>query len=629
MFTPLPTCRLIVAFSMVLAFGIEGSATDSTADPVTLVDDGRPNATIIIAQTPTPSASFAALELRYHIKRITGVELPVVDDSQTVTGNRILVGHSNATATLGIHVGDFAPLEYRIVIDPSTIVLLGRDWQDTSANRAEAGRSVSGFTLQSARQVVNYNQVTGGFGPGSIELPGLFDEQGTCYAVYDFLERFCDIRWYGPTALNIVSPSTKTLSVTTGTIQRSKDFKLVDGFGGTWPIINRQWNQPNQNELAVFHRRLRAGGERWSANHTINEATMAPPAGIFSDPSFKAANSGTQLCYTNPGLINAVGQLAIAYFDGDYAGKKLPVGIQAMGDHMAFVPYDNAAWCNCSACTAILKISRQDTRGAGLFSKASDSYYIFNFVNEVAKIVGKVHPDKYIAPLAYMGYYYKPLNLPLQPNISVAPCIQTCYTYVPSVFNNDLAGYQEWVANAQQTGRPLYMWNYFHHPMEPAVIGDWHCFPAFIPHAVSTEVKRYIKDGVCGVYLCGIGQQLDYYIYMKTAFDVTTDCDALMDEFFTRYFGAAGDPLKKFYLRIEQIHQTEGVVGTNQHLSWGKLGTPARMGELEGYIDQALALSGNASPTIQQRVSTWKTGVWDYMKAGFDAYVGTETPTSR
>ncbi len=194
---PLATRRLSVIFSMVLAFGIPASATDSTAEPVTLVDDGRPAATIIVAQAPTPSANFAALELRYHIQRITGVELPVVDDSQAVTGNRILVGHSNATAALGINVGDFEPLEYRIQIDPGTIVLLGRDWQDTPVNRAEAGRSVSGYTLQSARQVVNYSQLTGGFGPSSIELPGLFDEQGTCYAVYDFLERFlrCPLVW--------------------------------------------------------------------------------------------------------------------------------------------------------------------------------------------------------------------------------------------------------------------------------------------------------------------------------------------------------------------------------------------------------------------------------------------------
>ena len=44
-----------------------------------------------------------------------------------------------------------------------------------------------------------------------MELPGLYDDQGTCLATYDFLERFCGVRWYGPPQLNIVMPSRTTL----------------------------------------------------------------------------------------------------------------------------------------------------------------------------------------------------------------------------------------------------------------------------------------------------------------------------------------------------------------------------------------------------------------------------------
>lgn len=344
------------------------------------------------------------------------------------------------------------------------------------------------------------------------------------------------------------------------------------------------------------------------------------PDGVFGDPAFRAVGSANQLCYTHPGLIQTVARLAGEYFDGAYAGRELPAGIQAMGDYLALVPNDTAHWCQCSNCAPVLARSRQDTRGQGQFSHAADSYYVFRFINEVAKLVRPAHPKKYLAALAYWGYYYKPLDLQLEPNISVAPCIQTCYACVPATYTNELTGYQEWVADARQTGRPLFMWNYFHHPMEPAVIGGWQCFPSFLPHAVSAEVKRYVRDGIHGVYLCGIGQQLDYYLYLKTAFDAATDCDALLDEFFAQYFGAAGEPLKRFYLRIEQIHQAEGVLGTSKERSWGRLGTPERMAELESCINQAVLLSAAAPPVVRQRVDTWKVGVWDYMKAGFDAY---------
>lgn len=602
----------------------------SDATSVALVQDGKPVATIVMAAEPTPAARFAALELRYHIKRITGVELPVVeaagaDEAPQLAGTRILVGRSSATLALGVRTNTFQPLEYLVTITPGMVLLAGCDWEDTPANRAEAGHSISGYSLQSARQPVNYAQVTHGYGPTSIELPGLFDEQGTCYAVYDFLERFCGVRWYGPTELNIVSPSTNTLTVPAASIRRRKDLALVDGFGGGWPIIREQWNHAGNDELAVFQRRMRAGGERWSANHTIHAGTMKP-GGVFGDPSFKAVGSNNQLCYTHPGLIRAVAEVANAYFDGAYAGKELPEGIQAMGDHLALVPDDSAKWCQCARCAPILERSRLDTRGAGQFSHAADSYYIFQFINEVAKLVRVSHPKQYIAALAYWGYYYKPRDLELEPNISVAPCIQTCYTYVPATFTNELAGLEEWVADARKTGRPLFMWNYFHHPMEPAVIGNWQCFPSFIPHAVSAEVKRYVRSGIHGVYLCGIGQQLDYYIYMKTAFDASTDCDALLDEFFSGYFGPAGAPLKKFYLRVEEIHREQGVLGTSKERSWGTLGTPERMAELERYFREASALAGppgagaGATSVVQQRLATWTTGVWDYMKNGFDAY---------
>ena len=303
--------------------------------------------------------------------------------------------------------------------------------------------------------------------------------------------------------------------------------------------------------------------------------------------------------------------MARDYFDG----KQLPPGLKAMGDYFAVVPDDNASWCQCDRCREVLAISREDKRGKGCFSNAQHSYYIFNFVNEVAKEVRKTHPDKFIAALAYASYAYPPKNLKLEPNISVAPCLLTCYGYEKKIIANDIALYNAWLADK---GRRIYLWNYFHHPLEPAVIGKWNCFPCFEPDVISRDLKRFHKDGVRGIFLCGIGQQLDYYLYMQTAFNIDTDCRELVDEFFTRYFGAAGAPMKKFYYRIADINREEGVIGISRELSWKRLGTKDRMTELKGYIDQAVKLA--ETDIEKQRVDTWKTGVWDYMKTGYDSF---------
>jgi hypothetical protein len=586
------------------------AAEDRPLVEITLVSEGNPSASIVVAQNSTPSAELAALELQYHIRKITGAILPIKMDNEEIMGIRILVGENKQTNALGIKGDDFKSLEYLIQFRPDTIILIGRDWQDTEKSRKELGRDTNGRTIQSSRQHIDYNKATGQTEQGAktIILPGFFDDQGTCYATYHFLEQFCCVRWYGPTELNIVLPFQKALTVRGSEIRRSRDMKHILALGGGWPIIKVQWNNPNDDELNLYWRRLRIGGEKWAGNHTIWQKTIRE---VFNNPEYQAKGKGrgSQLCYTNPVLVQEVAQAARDYFDG----KKLPDGFKAMGNYFAVVPDDNYSWCECENCRRILNISGKDKRGEGFFSNARNSYYIFHFINEVAKEVRKTHPHKFITTLAYSSYAYPPKGLELEPNISVAPCLHICYGYDKrTYYENDMAIYHAWLDAGD---RPLYLWNYFHHPMEPAVIDKWNCFPCFMPDVISREIKRYYKDGIRGVFLCGIGQQLDYYLYTQTAFNVGTEYRQVVDEFFSLYFGGASEPMKKFYYRISDINREEGLVGTSLEKSWAKLGTPERMKELGTYIDEAVKLA--KTDLEKRRVETWKKGVWEYMDTGY------------
>jgi hypothetical protein len=178
--------------------------------------------------------------------------------------------------------------------------------------------------------------------------------------------------------------------------------------------------------------------------------------------------------------------------------------------------------------------------------------------------------------------------------------------------------------------RPIYLWNYYCFPTEGAVGGGWHCFPGFSAHTEAEMAKMYAKDGVRGVFLCGIGEQVDYYVTMRMYDDPTQNVDSLLHEFFTRYFGAAAAPMQKFYSRIEQIfgdssnyppqvrtadahfHQTE-------EIAWKWLGTADRMRELGDWMAQAEQLA--KTDEERQRVALWKRGVWDYMVSGREAYL--------
>ena len=89
----------------------------------------------------------------------------------------VLVGEGQATRKLGLHGEDFESQEYLIQLLPKTLVLIGRDWKETSENRSEIGHTTYGDSLDSSRHRINYHRATESNGENdeTIELPGLFD----------------------------------------------------------------------------------------------------------------------------------------------------------------------------------------------------------------------------------------------------------------------------------------------------------------------------------------------------------------------------------------------------------------------------------------------------------------------
>ena len=618
---------------------------------VTLAEDGRPAATIVVGKDPAPAATLAALELQHHIHLVTAAELPIKTCGERIEGPVLLVGESAATQALGLDSRDFQEQEYLIQFFDGGIVLMGRDWRDTPANRNEQGRGTNwGTTLEAWRQEIDYAAATGQEDgpkksaghpprkrgpPSTVVLPGLFDDQGTCYAVYDFLERFCSVRWYGPSPINMVFPRSVTLTVTGDTIRRAPALKYREGIGGGWPIVKAQWDDPTPDQLNLYWRRMREGGEKWGGNHSfmsyqdrfLRKNPEHPELFEKAHPEYFAQGQtggpgALQFCYTNPAFIRQVAKDARDYFDG----KGLKGYQVAMGDYFAVVPLDNARWCTCKRCQALLARDKDNIRGKH-FNSGTATHYLFGFVNAVAEKVAKTHPDKFITTLAYHVYAYPPEDFTLAPNVAVAPCLHGRHQWAPNIQANEHDLYEKWVA---QKDRRIYLWNYYCFPMEPAVSQGWHCFPGFSAHALARRIKMFHRDGVRGIFLCGIGEQVDFYLTMKLYDDPSLDADGLLDEFFTRYFGAAAGPMKAFYERIEdiysdpanyperirtkdwQFHQTEVI-------AWRYLGTEERMKELGALKDQAQALA--ATDEEKRRVGLWERGVWEYMVEGRKQYL--------
>jgi hypothetical protein len=334
---------------------------------------------------------------------------------------------------------------------------------------------------------------------------------------------------------------------------------------------------------------------------------------------------GEQLCYTNEALIAQVAQDACDYFDGN-PPKGRPV---AIGDYFALVPNDNLSWCKCKNCQKLLDKDKDYKHGSQACSGLA-SHYLFTFVNEVAKLVKQKHPDKMIASLAYYFYSYFPSDIQLESNISVAPCLQPRNYWAPKLKENDMRFYKQWINESKESNRPIYLWNYYCFPAERGEFLGYNVFPGFSAHLLAEQIKMYAEDGVRGVFLCGVGEQVDYYITMKLYDNPYQNIDDLLNEFFNLYFGNAADPMKQFYTTIEKRYSDSNSypgdvtvkdehLRQNEELAWKYLGSKEVMDELEKQI--RLANKKAVTDIEKKRVQSWTTGVWDYMVEGKEQYL--------
>lgn len=815
------SCSLVrgVLVGLLLSLGISGFA--ESRNEITLTKGGKPDATIIIASNASHAARFAVQELRDHILKITGAELSVADDRQSVKGTRVLVGASEATIKLGLKNDDFKSQEYLARFLPDTLVLMGHDnpapVPNFLQNRGEVSQiegkfgkalsfekgavTVDGFEFSDdagsleawiwvpakcdrggtlfrldgtspcktyhivglevknkIKYIVYFNKnvegkdeaasvqsaelsegwhhilatysvkdqkmslfvdskrqgeakylrptnckgvtlniggvlregpdgvkIGGGSFPGIDEVriskivrnadtnssaapfatdadtlllahfdeapdrladdsgikrpirpPKVHSEQGTCYAVYDFLERFCGVRWYMPGDLGMVYPSQATLKIGGSEVRRSPVFIQRDthwypgdGMGRTTCLA---WNNPAAGEMDLFWCRMRMGGERIPVNHSFygfydrfwKKNPSNPDVFEGEHPEYFALGQGDrrdkQMCYSNPEFIKQVARDAGDFFDGKGLKTDACAGDD---DYFALVPMDHGDYCACPACREQFDPAKKE-KDKKRFSTGYSSDYIFGFINKVAKEVQQTNPGKHLSALAYYNYAYYPEKVRLETNVLVSLCLADSYVWPwPDGRERDLGWYRIWID--KEKGRcPLTLWLYYHQEYI-AQGGKYHCFPAFYAHIASEQFKMFAKDGILGAYLCGDGFPVfDKYWFYRLMDNPDQDVDKALDEFFTGFYGAAAEPMKKIYLTMEKIYADPANYPADpdvnpEEIAWKYQGTEERMAEL-GKLMQEAKVSAK-SEVDKKRVELFEKSVWNYMVEGRKMYL--------
>ena len=606
-----------------------------------LVKNGKPNCVIVISERPKKAVQLASYELQYHLKLITGAEIPIVKDNkdnEEIKGLKILVGESKYTDKLR-PPKDLKTQEYIIKFFPDSIVLLGKDKDDYGE--------------------VKYNDLD-----GYKTFPDFYDQQATLYAVYDFLERYLGVRWFNPTDYGTFYPEKNTLIVKEKDIRRKPFLLMRDVHWTTYNSEIHNWSTsglwkgtynnpddpdykrymeiayeklrkkyPKENEfieakrtqINLFLHRMRVGGEKYSCNHSLYgyyERFWGEKATEGNRPEFFAKGyegKPPQLCYTNPELIKQVAQDARDYYDGKKTAKDLKIFWNPqLPNPFPIEPMDNSSYCKCENCQ---KLINKKWENSPYYSTGLHSNYFFNFVNEVAKELKKTHPDKYVITLAYSSHAYPP-DFEIEPNILIDFCFASNRgPEGAGNYQNELKALNEWRKKIKD--RPIFLWLYYTFPKEFADSGNFYCFPGFFAHQIDKQFKLFEEYRIGGILHCGYGQEVEAYVTYKLMDEPSLNIEELLNDYFKNMYGNGWKEMKEFYLPIEKRYADinnypEKKYSANMETSWGYLGNDEVMEKLKNYLEKAKEKENREE--YRKRIDMFEKAIWAYMEKGKNQY---------
>jgi hypothetical protein len=389
-----------------------------------IVENGQPRAEIVISRDPQRTTRVAADDLRTCIEKISGARLPIAFEPSADVPVQIYVGTSPHTEKLGITAEGLKHGAYRIVSGENRLVLIGDDtnfvpiepWAKNNNDRA------SGWLQREWEKAANgpWGAPNGGMYKNRTKLPGNLglpdgvevgknetlelwghDERGSYNAVCGFL-RSLGVRWYLPGELGEVVPRMESIPLPEIDEIVKPDFE-VRQFNvrfGTANDATMKWAMRlglrDPYGLMIAH-----GMHGMTQTETILREYpewFALYGGKRDTESGKRLN---HLCYSNQELFEHTVRWSRAQFDVyDF-------------ESVSIMPPDAyISICQCELCES------KDVPAMGSRGKLSN--HVWDFVNRVAKEVGKTHPDKKIVCCAYGANTDPPTNIDkLEPNVHV------------------------------------------------------------------------------------------------------------------------------------------------------------------------------------------------------------------
>jgi len=483
--------------SILIATAFVAMIVACPANAITLAQDGRAKATIVLPAKPTREEEKSARELQKYLRLMSGADLKIESGAAPKTGAVLVGRHPEAMSIVG-----------RLVNDKT----LGYD----------------GIILKS---IGNRLIVLGNRGDAQL------------YAVYELLRRL-GCRFYLPWPDGEVIPHKKTIAVERLDYVHKPDFIRREFWNNGYVrpgLAHPDWY--SDWEPKVYH-----GGPSMSHGHAYGY--ICPKDKYFeSHPEYfplipdKDGNltrqSGGQLCLSNPDVV----KLAV-----DYSIKRLADNPNQKCSSLS--PNDAKGWCQCDKCKAM----DSPDPNVGVAWRA------LKFNNEVAEQVAKKYPDRWLAYYAeYMNFPGPPVGMKAHPMI--LPLIVNRYDMMHSIhdpyvgdtsktgihYNVDyIKIFDQWNKIADQL--MAYEWYQLAKPPQ---------LPSPMLYPIGERIKFYKEHGVVGYGAEIIGRcpvtDLTIYIASQMLWDTSQDPRKLISEFFKLYFAESGPQMQEYYRLLHQV----------------------------------------------------------------------------
>lgn len=489
--------------------------------PVELVREGRPIAEVYVAGGGSATLGRLVGELVEVVRLTSGAQLIVATNPPPADKPAIVIGDGEASRRVGIDAARIPVEGFVIKTAPNRVFLVG------STQALPAG------STQYAR----------------------WSNEGTAWAVADFLERFVGVRWYWPADIGgrCVTP-TASLVVPPVHYTDQPAFRLRQFFpeyGWKLPQPARWFDKEmlpfapgaipegvQKVDMASYLPLVR-GGSSWPYRIKVHEPQRlwkykSPEWLKAHEAMFALKKDSTRnlsmFCYSAQETLDyLIAGCETAWDKGGPASWVTPTCV-------TISPSDDAMDCHCQACQETAK-------------KGGPSLIMGLFVRRMCEEVRKRWPDKKVMYLPYWNYQSCPEGVEYPDNLE----IKVCLTGHPMALMRQAEARHAADANirtwSRKVGGPITTWDYSDRG------SGWTYGPLQYPHVVR-DFYRTHRAVIAGTFLNG-GIMTDWtttaptlYVWMKALWNPDLDVDAVLDEMCRRLYGKAGATVREL-LRFE------------------------------------------------------------------------------